>query len=277
MIKKIYKTILHFVRKAREDSLPAYAAQTTFFVLLSFFPFILLLLIFTSRLSFAKTNIIIYILNLVPDQFDEYILYVIDDIMYSDNNSFTVITMLVSLWSSAKGIQALGYGLDKIYGVEKSKNYIITRLISIAYTLTFMLMCLFLIVLDIFGEKIAEITENSNPLISGLIYFILNIRGIIFFVVLLLLILVIYYKLPDRQGVLKEELPGAIISASALLVMTGGFTFYIRYISETSYMYGSLTSVILIMIWLYISVQIILYGAEINYYINNYGINMTDS
>lgn len=269
MVMKIYKTILHFARKSMKDSLPAYAAQTTFFILLSFFPFILLLLILTSRLSFAKTNIIIYILNLVPDQFDEYILYVIDDIMYSNNNSFTVITVLVSLWSSAKGIQALSYGLDKIYRVEKNKNYFLTRLISIVYTLTFMVICLFLIVLDIFGEKIAKVTEDSNPLVSGLIYFILNIRGIIFFVVLLLLILFIYYMLPDRKGVLRQELPGAVIAALALLIMTGGFTFYIRHISKASYMYGSLTSVILIMIWLYISVQIILYGAQINYYLNN--------
>ena len=115
MIKRLFKMATDFARKVSDDSLTAYAAQTTFFVLLSFFPFIMLLIMIASRFSFARTNVVYYLLDIAPTQLKTYILYIVDEIMYSNSNSFTIITAVVSLWSAGKGIQALTYGLDKIY------------------------------------------------------------------------------------------------------------------------------------------------------------------
>lgn len=134
MVNIIIKKVKAFSKKVSEDSLAAYAAQTTFFVLLSFFPFIMLLVMIASKFSLARTNVIFYLLDVAPEQFKSYILYIVDEIMFSDSNSFTVITALVSLWSAGKGIQALTYGLDKIYEVEQKKNFFITRLTSAVYT-----------------------------------------------------------------------------------------------------------------------------------------------
>lgn len=270
MVKKVFGFTRDFVRKASEDSLPAYAAQTTFFVLLSFFPFIMLLIMIASKLSFAKTNIISYLLDIAPDQFNTYILYIVDDIMYSNNNSFTVITVIVSLWSAAKGIQALTYGLDKIYGVEKNKNYIITRLISTIYTLIFMIMCLVIMVIHIFGSEIAKRFIERSPQFANTTIFIYSLKNAFTFVIIFVFLLIIYYQLPGRKGHVKHEVTGAAIAALAWMLMTRGFTLYIKYIASASYMYGSLTSIILIIVWLYIGMQIILYGAEINYYMSDF-------
>ena len=270
MVKKIYGFIRDFVRKASEDSLPAYAAQTTFFVLLSFFPFMMLLVMITSKLSFAKTNIISYLLDVAPEQLKSYILYIVDDIMYSNNHSFTIITVIVSLWSAAKGIQALTYGLDKIYGVDKTKNYFITRLISTVYTLIFMIMCLVIMVLHIFGTEIAKNILKSRPRLENATILILSLKNVFTFAIIFVFLLIIYYQLPGRKGCVKHEVTGAALAALAWMLMTKGFTFYIKYISSVSYMYGSMTSVVLVVVWLYIGMQIILYGAEINYYMSDF-------
>lgn len=270
MVKKVFNVISNFIKKATDDSLPAYAAQTTFFVLLSFFPFIILLIMLTSRLSFARTNIVAQILDIVPEQLDTYILYIVDDIMYSNNYSFTVITVLISLWSAAKGIQALTYGLDKIYCVERNKNYIITRIISAIYTLVFMIMCLAIMILHIFGTEIAKKVIEMRPSMANATILILSLKNAFTFLMIFLFLLLIYYQLPGRKGRFKHELTGAAVAALAWMLMTKGFTFYIKYLSEVSYMYGSLTSIILIIVWLYIGMQIILYGAEINYFMTEF-------
>lgn len=270
MIKKVYEFLREFGRKASGDSLPAYAAQTTFFVLLSFFPFVMMLIMITSKLSFAKTNIISYILEIAPDQLNSYILYIVDDIMYSNNNSFTVITVIVSLWSAAKGIQSLTYGLDKIYGVDNKKNYFITRLISTIYTLIFMIMCIIIMVIHIFGSEIAKKIIHQRPQLANATIFILSLKNVFTFAIIFVFLLIIYYQLPGRKGRVKHEITGAALAALAWMLMTKGFTYYIKYISEASRMYGSLTSIILIIVWLYLGMQIILYGAEINYYMSDF-------
>ena len=50
------------------------------------------------------------------------------------------------------------------------------------------------------------------------------------------------------------------------MLVTSGFSFYIKHLSSASYMYGSLTSIILIMMWLYVCMQIVFFGAEFNYF-----------
>lgn len=270
MVNIIIKKVKAFSKKVSEDSLAAYAAQTTFFVLLSFFPFIMLLVMIASKFSLARTNVIFYLLDVAPEQFKSYILYIVDEIMFSDSNSFTVITALVSLWSAGKGIQALTYGLDKIYEVEQKKNFFITRLTSAVYTLIFMLLCLVIMVVHVFGKQIGTQIIERRPELANATILILSLKSAFTFVIIFFFLLLIYYQLPGRKGRVKHEVIGAALAALAWMLMTKMFSFYIQHISSVSRMYGSLTSIILIIIWLYIGMQIILYGAEVNYQISNY-------
>lgn len=266
--RAIIDFIRDFVKKTANDSLPAYAAQATFFVLLSFFPFVVLIVMLVSKMSFIRTNIIFQLLDFAPEQFDDYILYVVDDILYSNTNSFTIITLLITIWSAAKGIQALTYGLNKIYKVEKTKNYIVIRLISSLYTVIFMLICIAIMIIYIFGTRIAEKIIVAKPDFKDETILILSLQGVLSYILIFFVIILIYYQLPGRKGKLKEEFIGAAAAAFAWIAITKGFSFYVKYISKDSYMYGSLTSVVLFILWLYIEMQVILYGAEINYFIS---------
>ncbi len=270
MVNKIIKKVKVFSKKVSEDSLAAYAAQTTFFVLLSFFPFIMLLIMIASKFSLARTNVVFYLLDVAPEQLKSYILYIVDEIMFSDSNSFTVITALVSLWSAGKGIQALTYGLDKIYEVEQRKNFFITRLTSAVYTLIFMLLCLVIMVVHVFGKQIGMQIIEWKPELANETILILSLKSAFTFVIIFFFLLLIYYQLPGRKGRVRHEVIGAALAALSWMLMTKLFSFYIQHISSASRMYGSLTSIILIIIWLYIGMQIILYGAEVNYQISGY-------
>ena len=162
-MKKVVRFIIKFVNKATADSVPAYAAQVAFFVMLSFFPFMMLLVMIASKLSVMNTNVLGYILRVVPSGLESYVAYIVDDVVNANVQSFTLITVFVSLWSAAKGIQALSTGLNKIYGVEQNKNYFLVRLICALYTLIFMLLCLVVIAIQAFGSQIAHKIIDHYP------------------------------------------------------------------------------------------------------------------
>ncbi len=269
MLKKIVNFIFKFMKKATEDSVPAYAAQVAFFVMLSFFPFIMLLVVLASKLSFVNVTVVGYILRVVPDGLDTYVAYIIDDVVNSNIQSFTIITVFVSLWSAAKGMQALSTGLNKIYGVEQKKNFFLVRLICAVYTLVFLLLCLVAIVLHVFGTQIAHKVIDQYPAFANATLLILSMKNVFTFVIIFVFLLLIYYQLPSRRGNVRHEVSGAALAALAWMLMTRLFSVYMKYISTNSKMYGSLTSLILIIIWLYIGMQIVLYGAEINYYMSD--------
>ena len=74
-MKKVVRFIIKFVNKATADSVPAYAAQVAFFVMLSFFPFMMLLVMIVSKLSVMNTNVLGYILRVVPSGLESYVAY----------------------------------------------------------------------------------------------------------------------------------------------------------------------------------------------------------
>ena len=77
--------------------------------------------------------------------------------------------------------------------------------------------------------------------------------------------LLMYKFLPNRKATLKSQLPGAVISAVAWSVFSLIFSIYLEYFNVSN-MYGSLTTLIMIMLWVYFCMFIVLLGAEINAY-----------
>lgn len=266
-MKKLIKFFETFFGKAYRDGLAAYAAQATFFVMLSFFPFIMVMALIASKLSIENSNVVEYFASVVPPAFREYVYQVADEIMNENSNSFTIISGLISLWSAGKGIQALSRGLDKIYEIEEKKNYFISRIWSAVYTLIFMFMCLFLIILHIFGTEIGRRITDTYPDLKKATILILSLKTVITLVIIFMFVFIMYVKLPNRKSRIVFEMPGAAVASGMLMIMTKGFTMYVKYISVDSPMYGSLTSIVLALIWLYLCIQIILYGSEINYYV----------
>ena len=228
-MKKVVRFIIKFVNKATADSVPAYAAQVAFFVMLSFFPFMMLLVMIVSKLSVMNTNVLGYILRVVPSGLESYVAYIVDDVVNANVQSFTLITVFVSLWSAAKGIQALSTGLNKIYGVEQNKNYFLVRLICALYTLVFMVLCIVVIAIQAFGSQIAHKIIDNYPAFADATLLILSLKNVVTFLVIFVFLLLIYYQLPNRRGHMRHEFTGAVLASLAWMLMTRGFSVYIKY------------------------------------------------
>ena len=269
LMGNILKAIGTFVKKSSEDSLTAYAAQATFFVMLSFFPFMMLLLVISSRLSLANPNMVLYVIEVVPKPLTEYIVYVINDIKYSNASSFTIVTLLVSFWSAGKGMQTFTNALNRIYRVQPRKNFVLTRALCSIYTFVFLLLCVVVIILHVFGGPIARQVVDYFPEFVDETMLLLSLKNVFTFLVLCIFVLLLYYQLPRRKGEMRHEIVGAACASLLWMIVTEIFTKYMSYVAGKSTMYGSMTSLILILIWLYVSMQIVLYGAEINFFMTN--------
>ena len=83
---------------------------------------------------------------------------------------------------------------------------------------------------------------------------------------LFLVFLILYKMLPNRKATLKSQVPGAVLIAAGWSLFSYFFSLYFELFPGFSNMYGSLTALIMVMLWLYICMNLLLYGAEINSY-----------
>lgn len=245
----------------------AFAAQSAFFILLSFFPLANILLMLTKYLPFTRAQLIAFIANLVPREFETYLVNIINDIYFNTANSFTVISVIIALWSAAKGIMAIRNGLNEVYDAREKRNYFVTRAISAIYTAIFIVMIIVIMVLNMFGNQIANWVIVTFPNFENVTTLIIGLRSIGSFILLFLFLWFMYTGMPNKKLKFIKQLPGAAFASLAWVVITRAFSWYLEVYGSKSSMYGSLTTIILIMFWLYFGVYVIFIGGQINVYL----------
>ncbi len=266
-MKKIIKNIDGFLRRFQLDHVGAYAAQGAYFILLSFIPFLLLLMTLIRYTPITQEMVLEGIFQVVPEAggFQELISGIVREV-YTKSAAVVPISAIFTLWSAGKGVQALSNGLNSIYHVQETRFYVFNRIRSAFYTLLFLLSLTSTLVLLVFGNSIQRKLEKYIPMIAKLTAFIIGMRTGITLLVLALVFLMLYKVVPNRKASFKSQMPGAIISAVAWSLFSLGFSLYLDYFDGMSNMYGSLTTLILVMLWMYFCMYIVLIGAEINAY-----------
>ncbi|HIZ79847.1 MAG TPA: YihY/virulence factor BrkB family protein [Candidatus Lachnoclostridium stercorigallinarum] len=253
------------------DEMTVYAAQASFFIVLSAFPFIMILLTAVQLVpNLSPYDVGATILALVPDVRDlaPLVQSVILN-LYTNSPatvmSISIISIVIALWSASKGMLGVERGLNRAYSCPVHRSYLMSRLVCMGYTLLFLLACILSLLLIVFGNMIQSFFDNTFPIVADVTRNILSIRSLLAIVVLTSCFTGIYTYLPHRKHPAARQLPGAIFSTAGWLLFSYGFSIYFNHFSHFSYMYGSLTAVILLMLWIYFCICILFLGAEINY------------
>ncbi len=260
-----------FFEKMQDDHVSEYAAECAYFTILSFIPFLIFFLTLIQFTTVDKESIYYWIREVIPASMDENIIGIIDEV-YSKSFSTISISVLVALWSASKGFYYLSKGLRQIYGTKKGKIDIIVRIEGILYTVIFIISIIAFLLVMLLGERIHSIFDNKIEALSLVISYILKIRTVLLIIPMFIVFLFIYKFIPRHKLPMRTQVFGAGFSAIAWYVVSWFFSLYINLFEGFSNTYGSLTSIILIMMWVYVAMFIILIGAEINYfmYYKNY-------
>lgn len=266
-MKKFIKIMTGFMNRMNQDHVSAFAAQAAFFILMSFVPFLMLLLPLVTYVSITKDMVVEMILQVMPDagDFRSFLLSIIQEV-YDKSTAVVPISAIFTLWSAGKALQGLTNGVNAIYHVKETRNYVVTRIRSALYTLVFILAVIGSLILLVFGNSIQKLLTRYIPALARVTAYIIGMRTAVSLVVLALIFLMVYKFLPNRKTSFRSQVPGAVISAVAWSLFSLGFSVYLDYYDGFSNMYGSLTTIILILLWLYFCMYIVLIGAEINAY-----------
>lgn len=260
--------ILGFMKRMQEDHIGAYAAQSAYFLIMSFIPFVLVLTAIVQYTPLTYKVVRQAIIGFVPDNLQEFVLKIIAEV-FTKSAAVLPISGVFALWSSGKGMMSLIAGLNTIYHVKETRNWLINRIYSVLYMFLFAIALIISLLMLVMGNRIHSLLVVRMPLLGRMMGRILNAKTFLVFVVLFLVFLVLYRYLPNRKASLKSQVPGAFIIAVAWSLFSYFFSLYFTFFPNFSNMYGSLSALIMVMLWLYVCMNLLLYGAEINAYFEN--------
>lgn len=262
-MREILKKIKNIIDKIAEDHISAYAAQSAFFIMLSLVPILLLLMTLVRFTPITQADIMAAAYELFPKTVSSTIISIVNEV-YSQTGTAISVSLLVALWSAGKGVLAISNGLNTIRGQLETRNYIFLRLRAAVYTVVFLLAIILSLVFLGFGNSISMLVNKYAPVLKYVMDFIIETRTIVMILVLIVFSLSIYMFLPNKRRRLRSQLPGAIFTAFGWTLASFIFSVYMDIFKGFSNMYGSLTTIVIIMLWLYFCMYVMLLGGEMN-------------
>lgn len=256
--------IRYFTNRLNRHCISAFSGQACLFIIISFFPFIMFLLTMIRYLPITESALLHMCTEVLPTAFSSFVVSIIKEIYSKSTNALLSVTVITALWSASRGFLTITKGLNYVYDIRETRNYIMLRLIATGYTLIFALLIIVTLVVLVFGNRLYHEINMVNPLLGNLLGMIVDFRTCLGFFVLLLFFLMLYLFIPNRKSGIIKELPGAVVSSVGWILFSYLFSIYIDHFGNYSYTYGSLTAVVLLMLWLYACMFILFIGGEIN-------------
>lgn len=262
MIWKIGANIKIFMEECKDDKISAYAAQAAFFIMLSAIPF---LMVFSSLLQYTPLTeeiVLEIVRRITPEYLAPFLLSIVDEV-YNRSVGLISVTAVLAIWSASKGVHYMADGLNSVNDLEETRNWFVLRFWAIVYTIVFLIAIVLSLVVLVFGNSLVEIATLHIPILERALEVFSNLKGVVMFVMLILFFDVVFKTLPNRKLTLRSQLPGAIICSVAWNLFSFAVSIYVDYFNGFS-MYGSLTTIAMIMLWLYFCIYIMLLSAEVN-------------
>ena len=248
-----------------EDDMSTYAAALAYRALFALFPFTLFLI---ALLGFLN----------VPEFFDwlreqasialppaamEEVNPVIDQLQ-EERGGLVSAGILIALWTASVGVRALMNAMNNAYDVEEGRPVWKLTILSIIYTVGIALMLLAAAGIMITGSQVMEWLAGVVGFEDSVLTLWAVLRWPLAALLLTTVIALLYYFAPDVEQEFRFITPGSVVAVIVWIVASIGFGIYVQNFGNYDAIYGSIGTIIILMLYFYISSAVLLLGAEMN-------------
>ena len=267
--KEKYKLIQKLSANMKRDHVSECSAECSYYTILSFIPFIILLITLIQYTNIAPQTLFEAISKIIPSSMNEMVLGIVQE-DYSKSLGTVSISIIFTIWVAGRGLFALTKGLQFVYHVdnEEKASYIYLRVKAIIETILFIILIVVGLVLLVFGNSLREIIQEHFGGLRNYNIWSSILTGIGFILATFLIFILLYKYIPKNKVTFKSQIYGALFGAIALNAVSFVFSKYLDIFKGFSITYGSLTTLMLIMMWTYSCFYTVFLGAELNKLIN---------
>ena len=261
-MKQKFKRFLHYliisIRKPEMEVLPGNLA---FFFMMMLIPLLTVLATVLANIDVGKASLYDALIVSFPDN----IATLISSIAGSGSTGSIWVIIFVSLFLASNGTYSMIVTSNSIYGIKKT-SYIRNRIKSFVLIVLLVILFTILLIIPTISNKvlsfIADITKTN---MATNIYFMLYrfLKYPVIFLLVFIFIKILYKYSPS--GVHKKRTSyGAVFTSFFLVISTWLYSFYIDYFSNYETVFGGISSILFLMLWIYLISYIFVLGMNIN-------------
>ena len=262
------RAAVRFFSVLRRDQISLYAAQASFFVLLSGIPFLMLLLSAGREwILFSDMDIAGMIAQWIPEDFQSAFSSLAAQLLESGGLPILSATALATLWSASRGMAAVERGMCGVYGIGEDRRLLPSLMRSVVYTAILIVLLYATFFLLVFGVGIADLFLSVLPALRDPLTVLMQARGWLLLPILTAFFSLLHFAVVRRIRPPARRpwvLPGALLTAVGWMLFTRGYSLYLRLFPHAPYLYSSLALLVILMLWIHACMTLLFLGAEVN-------------
>lgn len=273
--RKWFVFLTEFFRRFAEDNVAAVGAQLAYYLIMSFFPFLIFLLSVLTFTTLGQEDVLATLLSALPAETSKVIYPIIMDIISLRSGTVLSLSLALALWAGSSGTMNLMGAIDYAFDVKDRRNVIIRRLTAVFYTILLTVLIVITLLGQVFGDfllsKIFEMIGHNQWIEN-----IWNMFKLILPFSSMLIGFTLFYKFAPgfpkgRRITLRQALLGSVVATLGWIGLSELFKIYVANFSNYANTYGSIGAVIVLLLWLFMSAILLMLGAEvIAAYVNVY-------
>lgn len=238
------------------------SAALTYYLLFAIFP----LLIFISALLGLLELDIAYITSVLEPLLPADVLGVVQSYLeyVSANRSRQLLwfSLIFSVWFPMRATGCLMHSLRKAFGQRSPESMWRSQLRILLFTVWLIVVIAVTLVLVVIGRRALEFVGTFINVSDSFIEAWSYLRFVVLALVMTVSLVLLYMLAQGRRQPLREVMPGVCGSLAAWMVLSMAFSYYVETMGRYSVLYGSIATVIVVLLWLYMSGQVLILGAE---------------
>lgn len=256
-VKRYLKKLIKVLRKPEMNILPGNMA---FYFVLALIPLLTIIILIASCFSISIDLVADLVKDIFPSQVSDTIVTLISGKGFDSNiGIFNIVAFAVA----TNGTYSIITASNTLYKVEEN-DMLKDRIKSVLILIIIVILLFFLLLVPILGGQILDLLESIEIFDGSLMFIYDLVKWPISFLIIYFNIKLIYAISPSKQIPSNETTYGAFFTTVIWVISTGIFSYYVTNFAKYDILYGNLSTIIMLMIWMYVLCYVFVLGMAIN-------------
>ena len=240
------------------------SAALTYYLLFAIFPLLIFVSTLLGVLELDIASITAVLAPILPSDVVDIIRTYLEYVAANQSRQLLWFSLVFSIWFPMRSTGCLMHSLRKAFGRSAPENILLGQLRTLLFTIWMIFVIGLTLALVVVGRRALYFLSGFLPLSETFISVWGYLRFIILGLVMAISLGILYQLALGQRRPLREVLPGVGSSLAAWLLLSMAFSYYVENMARYAQLYGSIATIVVVLLWLYMSGQVLILGAELS-------------
>ncbi|MBE6970642.1 MAG: YihY/virulence factor BrkB family protein [Ruminococcaceae bacterium] len=260
----VWKTARQLLRRYQRHGVGRSSAALTYYLVFAAFPLLVFFSALLGALEVDEESVLRLFASLLPQDVERVVRSYLSYVTVHYSRRLLWFSLIFSVWFPMRATDCLLAAMRRAFGTVEMRRTLRHRVHTVLFTVWLVVTWSAAMVLMTVGRRALEVLAGVLHLPAGFADLWNYLRFFLLGLVMFAALAVLYMLALGKRQPLRKVAAGVMASLVAWMVLSAAFSYYVEHVAQYTQLYGSIATVVVTLLWLYMSSAVLIMGAELN-------------